>query len=180
MIRNLNTMTMLGLLLLSTAGAVYSGMLYWQATQINHRLARGERIDADASPVLQKFSAAAFQSRNGDYKHAVQTYGQLLELRSQYQLTDVALAPVQYNIGNNLFQSALVRRQNDDGSIADEARYDLAQAKIAYEQALRLNPDYGPAKFNLSLLNSILSEASQAAAQGQAGVELSNIPIGLP
>lgn len=176
---NIKTIAAVSVLLLSTASALYSGRLYWHDSARNTQILHGELIKDD-DPYLEKFSAAAFQSSKGDYKHSVQTYGQLLELKAKLKLSNAQLAPVQYNIGNNLFRAALVRRQNEDGSLADEARYDLAQAKIAYEQALKLDPAYGPAKLNLSLLNAILSAATPPTPDAQAGVELSNLPIGLP
>jgi mxaK protein len=54
------------------------------------------------------------------------------------------------------------------------------QAKAAFEQSLRLNPENRRAKFNLSLLNSVTPINMKSAPKDQSGVELSNIPVGLP
>jgi mxaK protein len=54
------------------------------------------------------------------------------------------------------------------------------QAKASFEQSLRLNPDNRRAKFNLSLLNSVIPINMKNAPKDQSGVELSNTPIGLP
>jgi mxaK protein len=43
-----------------------------------------------------------------------------------------------------------------------------------------MNPDSGKAKFNLSLLNLVIPLANQSTPKDKSGVELSNLPIGLP
>ena len=74
----------------------------------------------------------------------------------------------------------LQRRVNDDGSLNDEARYDFTQARVAFEQALRLNPAADGARFNLSLLLSLLPRNIKLGTKDNSGMELSNLPIGLP
>jgi mxaK protein len=106
----------------------------------------------------------------------VQTYGQLLEVGPP----EAELPHIHFNIGNNLFLSGLVRTVNEDGSFQDEARYAFTQAKIAYEQSLRLQPADEAAKFNLSLLHSVMARGMQAGAKDSSHMELSNLPIGLP
>jgi mxaK protein len=69
---------------------------------------------------------------------------------------------------------------NDDGSLKEESKYSFTQAKAAFEQSLRLNPEDRRAKFNLSLLNSVTPINMKNAPKDQSGVELSNIPVGLP
>ena len=89
-------------------------------------------------------------------------------------------ARVHNNVGNNLLRFGLSRRVNDDGSLIEDARYALMQARASYEQALRLNPALLPARFNLDLLLSILPARMQQSEKEQSGVQLSNLPIGLP
>lgn len=157
-------------------GSVYEGYQYHKISKVNQAILADQQI-ADASyPYLQKFAAAYDQGRKTDYKHAVQTYGQLLDTSPSLS----EQAKIQYNIGNNLFIFGLIRRINDDGTLQDDARYAYSQAKIAYEQALRLAPESLQAKFNLSLLNSVMFNNMKPAPKEQSTMELSNLPIGLP
>lgn len=167
----------LGLLIAaSLAGASYESYQCWRIDKVNQALSAGQVITDEAYPYQAKFSAAYFQGNAQDYKHAVQSYSQLLETTT----SPLQQSGIEYNIGNNLLLSALRRRVNDDGTLKDEAKYDVSQAKIAYEQALRLNPAMQAAKFNLSLLLSVMPQNMKSAPKEQSGVELSNLPIGLP
>lgn len=167
------------LALLAAIGAIgtgYEGYQCWKIVGINARLEAGRTIEDEAYPYQRKFASAYLQGKANDYKHAVQSYSQLLEMSP----SPAQQASIQYNIGNNLFLSGLQRRPNDDGLLKDEAKYDFSQARIAYEQALRMNPDLQAAKFNLSLLLSAMPANMKPAPKDQSGVELSNLPIGLP
>ncbi len=158
------------------AGALYSGWQLHSLRALNQQIQSGALIKDRTYPYLQKFTAAYDQGKHGDYKHAVQTYGQLLELSPPAS----ELPHIHFNIGNNLFISGLVRTINEDGSFQDEARYAFTQAKISYEQSLRLQPGDQAAKFNLSLLHSVMAHGMQAGEKDQSHMELSNLPIGLP
>ncbi len=164
------------LLLTGLIGAVYEAYQCNKIEKLNHAILAGQQIADDAYPYLQKFAAAYDQGEKQDYKHAVQTYGQLLETSP----TASEQAKIQFNIANNLFVSGLIRRINDDGTLQDEARYAYSQAKMAYEQSLRLAPLERAAKFNLSLLHSVMSNNMKPAPKDQSTMELSNLPIGLP
>jgi mxaK protein len=167
----------LGLLLLTgLAGATLETFKIWKIEVVNQALLAGKLIEDESYIYQKKFAAAYDQGQKQDFKHAVQTYGQLLETSPDAG----EKARIQFNIANNLFFSGLTRRPNDDGTLKDEARYDFSQAKMAYEQALRLNPDSRPAKFNLSLLHAVMPSNMKAAPKEQTGMELSNLPIGLP
>jgi mxaK protein len=143
---------------------------------VNNLIATEQLVKNEAYPYLQKFTAAYDQGNKKDYKHAVQTYGQILETSPSlaYQ------AKIQYNIGNNLFVFGLIRRINEDGTLQDEARYAYTQAKMAYEQSLRIEPQDRATKFNLSLLHSVMANKMKPAPKDQSTMELSNLPIGLP
>lgn len=169
------------MLVVGAAGSSWEAFRLWKINGLNQDLRAGKTIEDDAYPFHEKFSAAYFQGKNRDFKHAIQTYNQIVESRSFQQLTSkTQQASIQYNIGNNLFTSALIRGFNDDGTIKEEGKYNFMQARIAYEQALRLNPESRKAKFNLSLLHGVLPLANQSTPKDQSGVELSNLPIGLP
>lgn len=166
-----------GLLLLTgLVGASYEGYQYNKIEKVNHAIVAGQLITDDSYPYLQKFSAAYDQGNKKDYKHAVQTYGQLLDTSPSL----AEQARIQYNIANNLFVSGLIRRINDDGTLQDEARYAYSQARMTYEQSLRLAPQTAAAKFNLSLLHSVMANNMKPAPKDQSTMELSNLPIGLP
>lgn len=167
----------LGLLIaVGIVGTSYEAYQCWRIARVNHALINGQAVSDEAYPYQQKFSAAYALGQAQDYKHAVQSYSQLLETTISHHRQ----AAIQYNIGNNLFLSGLQRRANEDGSLKDEARYDFAQAKVAYEQALRLDPVSHSAKFNLSLLLSLMPQHMKSGTKEQSAMELSNLPIGLP
>jgi mxaK protein len=162
--------------LVGVIGAIYFGWQLQSLQALNHQIQSGSLIKDKDYPYLQRFTAAYDQGKHADYKHAVQTYAQLLEVSPP----EAELPHIHFNIGNNLFLSGLVRTVNEDGSFQDEARYAYTQAKIAYEQSLRLQPADQAAKFNLSLLHSVMARGMQAGAKDQSHMELSNLPIGLP
>ena len=157
-------------------GSAYEAYQSRTISKLNHMIATDQLIKDEAYPYLQKFTAAYDQGNKKDYKHAVQTYGQILEISSS--LADQA--KIQYNIANNLFVFGLIRRINEDGTLQDEARYAYTQAKMAYEQSLRIEPNDRAAKFNLSLLHSVMANKMKPAPKDQSTMELSNLPIGLP
>jgi mxaK protein len=165
-----------GLLLLTgLLGSAFELYQICRIDRVNDALRQGKLITDDHYPYQQKFSAAYQHGVEKEYKHAIQTYSQLLEtalpLKEQ--------ARIQFNIGNNLFLSGL-SRLSGDGKMKDDIKYSLSQAKVAYEQTLRLEPSAPLAKFNLSLLLSILPQSMASAPKEQSGMELSNLPIGLP
>jgi len=164
------------LLLIGMAGSAFEAYQTWRINWVNQALQTGQAITDEAYPYQKKFAAAYDQGQHRDYKHAVQTYGQLLETSPAAS----ERARIQFNIANNLFLSGLTRRLNDNGTLRDEAKYAFSQARLAYEQALRLRPDSRPAKFNLSLLHAVMPLNMKGAPKDQSGMEVSNLPIGLP
>jgi mxaK protein len=164
------------LLVVGIAGSAYQSYRISQIHGLNQALQTGKQLDDDRYIYTSKFAAAYQLGRSQDFKHAVQSYGQLLDASP----LPLQQARIQYNIGNNLFLSAMNRRVNDDGSLIDEALYDLTQARVAYEQSLRLDPQSAAARFNLSLLLAILPQHMKNPQREQTGMELSNLPVGLP
>ena len=171
------TNLLLGLLLAAgLAGSAFEAYQLWHIERINVALKNGTPLSSNDYPFEQKFAAAWLQGSQRDYKRALQTYGQLLEM----PLTTAQQTRVQYNIGNSLLLSGLGRGLNDDGTLVDDAKYELSQARIAYEQALRLDPQAAPARFNLSVLLSILPSGLLPREKQPSDMALSNLPIGLP
>ena len=164
------------LLITGLVGSAYETYQINKISKVNYLIATEQLVKNEAYPYLQKYTAAYDQGNKKDYKHAVQTYGQILE--TSPSLADQA--KIQYNIGNNLFVFGLIRRINEDGTLQDEARYAYTQAKMAYEQSLRIEPQDRATKFNLSLLHSVMANKMKPAPKDQSTMELSNLPIGLP
>jgi len=169
------------ILLTSFIGTAFEAYQFSKVSDLNAKLKAGNVVSDVSYPLQSKFSAAYFQGVKLDYKHAVQTYGQLLDANTtKATLSARELSLIQFNIGNNLFQSGMSRRVNEDRTLKEEAFYSFSQAKIAYEQSLRMDPSLRVAKFNLSLLNSIIPSNMKSGVKDQSAVELSNVPVGLP
>src|SRR5690606_10660412 len=113
-----------------------------------------------------------------------QGFGQLLEANKQkdstFIVTEDLKSRIHFNVANHLFRSGLQRFVASDGAIQEEAKFAYLQAKASYEQALKLDPSLQAAKFNLSLLLSIISGNLKTVAQDPSGLEISNLPQGLP
>lgn len=169
------------LLLIGVAGAASVLYQLQQAEQVNRALQSGGEITHEGYAMQRKFAEAYFQGASKNYKHAVQNYSQLLESMDKQGHTSPELrSQIYFNIGNNLFRAGLIRMVNADGSLQDDAKYAYAQAIVAYEQALKQNPAQSEAKFNLSLLHAVIPGNMQIGKREQTGMELSNLPIGLP
>jgi mxaK protein len=164
------------LVVVGIVGIAYESYRIAQICQFNQALQSGKPVTDDRYAYTAKFAAAYQLGRNHDFKHAVQSYSQLLETSP----STAHQARIQYNIGNNLFMSALNRRVNDNGSLIEEALYDITQARVAYEQSLRLDPQSAATRFNLSLLLAVLPQHMKNPQHEQTGMELSNLPVGLP
>lgn len=170
--------TILGLMVLvGLAGMLYEASQYREIAHINQAILTNAQFDSDTYPYQQRFATAYHQANRQQYMHAIDIYNLLL---LESNLSPEEQARVHYNIGNNLFILGLIRKVNEDGTLIDDARISLAQAKLAYEQSLRMAPTLRPTKLNLSLLNSVLPEDMQSHDKEQSTVELSNLPVGLP
>jgi mxaK protein len=172
-------------LLMSLAGTGYEAYQTNKINKVNHALIAGEVINDDAYPFHKKFSDAYQQGKTGNFKHAVQGFGQTLEIANKkveqvLEVSQVQKSQIHYNIGNNLFRSGLQRLVTADGAIQEEAKFDYLQAKASYEQALKLDPSSRAAKFNLSLLLGVIPGDMKTVPQDASGMEISNLPQGLP
>ncbi len=178
----LKNIILLSCAVIGLIGMFFVGKQYLSTKSINDVLRSDQLLKNEAYPLESKFTSAYYQGENKDFKHAVQTYMQLLERKTNTEnpLSKQQKANIQYNIGNNLLSAGLYRTLNDDGSLKDESKYSFLQARIAYEQALRTSPNMLNAKFNLSLLNAIMPTNMKSTPKERSGVELSNLPVGLP
>ena len=177
---------LLGLLLLvGLVGTTYEAFQTHKIGKVNRALLTGEVVNDESYPFHKKFADAYQQGKAGNFKIAVQGFGQLLEApkkqqESVFEVSAAQKAKIQFNIANNLFRTGLQRLVGTDGTIHEDALYAFQQAKSAYEQALKLDPTFQAAKFNLSLLLSVIPTNLKAVAKEQSGMEISNLPQGLP
>lgn len=177
---------LLGLMLMAgLLGAAYEGYQINKIGKVNRALLSGEVVNDENYPFHKKFADAYQQGKTGNFKHAVQGFGQLLEppkmqQENAFEVTQYLKSQIHFNIANNLFHSGLQRLVAADGAIQEEAKFDYLQAKASYEQALKLNPNAHAAKFNLSLLLSVIPGNIKTVAQDPSGMEISNLPQGLP
>jgi mxaK protein len=172
-------------LLIGLVGTVYEASQTNKISKVNHALLAGEVISDENYPFHKKFADAYQQGKTGSFKHAVQGFGQTLEMANKkdeqtFEVSQQLKSNIHYNIGNNLFRSGLQRLVTADGEIQEEAKFDYLQAKSAYEQALKVNPTSRAAKFNLSLLLGVIPSNIKTVPQDPSGMEISNLPQGLP
>ena len=176
----------LGLLfIVGVLGSAYEGYQVHTISAANGLLQAGEVLEGDPFPFHQKFADAYQQGKTGNYKHAIQNFGQLLEAPKQqdtsvFEPSQALKSQIHFNIGNHLFRSGLQRLVETDGSIQEQAKFDYLQARAAYEQSLKLDPGNQAAKFNLSLLHGVIPKHIKTVPQDPSGMEISNLPQGLP
>lgn len=177
---------LLGLLLLvGMAGSAYEAYQTNKIGKVNRALLSGEVVNDESYPFHKKFADAYQQGKTDNFKIAIQGFGQLLEApkkqqKNAFEVSQTQKAKIQFNIANNLFRSGLQRLVGTDGTIHEDALYAFQQAKPAYEQALKLDPTLQAAKFNLSLLLSVIPTNIKVVAKEQSSMEISNLPQGLP
>ncbi|HSI28929.1 MAG: hypothetical protein ACAH05_09115 [Methylophilus sp.] len=177
---------LLGLLLVvGLVGSAYEGFQVNKIASANRMLQAGEVLEGDQFPFHRKFADAYQQGKTGNFKHASQNFGQLLEAPKKqdehvFEPDQALKSRIHFNIANHLFRSGLQRLVEADGSIQEQAKFDYLQARASYEQALRLNPANQAAKFNLSLLHGVIPRHIKTVPQDPSGLEISNLPQGLP
>jgi mxaK protein len=177
---------LLGLVLVvGLLGTLYEAYQTHQISQVNTALLTGDVLGDEHYPFHKKFADAYQQGKTGNFKHAVQGFSQVLALANQktdhsFEVSPALKSNIHYNIGNSLFRSGLQRLVTADGAIQEEAKFDYLQAKASYEQALKLDPSARAAKFNLSLLLGVIPSHIKTVPQDPSGMEISNLPQGLP
>lgn len=172
-------------LLVGLVGAAYQGYQYCQLSNINDALLSGDVIKEEGYAFHKKYANAYQQAKGKHYKHAVQSFGQMLETPKNeqsdvYKADKPMQANIHFNIANNFVRMGLQRSVNADGTVHQEAMYSYIQAKRAYMHALKLSPNLQDAKFNLSLLLSIMPEKMTTVEKDQESMVISNLPQGLP
>lgn len=179
-VRNKNK-CLIALLLLGIAGTLATGKHLYNIEQFNLAASTNSKMNNEDYKFETKFANAYHLAKNGRFQDASQLFGQLMEMPA----TNLQISAVQYNLGNIfLLRGLLVNHsanKGGNGEVKDEAEYLINQAKMAYQQSLRLDHQFTDAKYNLDRVLRLLPENSTAKNdQDQLGIVMSNIPSGLP
>ncbi|CAG0998776.1 mxaK protein [Methylophilaceae bacterium] len=167
---------LVALLCLGLLSSIAIGKRIWQIEQFNGVVLSGG-VPADTAYRFEaKYAAAYAQARNGRYQDANQLFNQLMEMEG----TPAQIAAVQYNLGNIYMIRGLMVNRNGD-TVKDEAEYLLNQARLAYEQSLRLDNNHLDARHNLDRVLSMLPDDPDVGDnQEKLGIVMGSIPTGLP
>lgn len=169
--RVLVAMLIVGLLL-----SITIGKQIFEIEQFNQTALAGGSPSNTAYKFETKYAAAYAVAKSGRYQDAAQLFNQLMESKG----TPSQISAVQYNLGNIYMVRGLMVNHNGD-TVKDEAEYLLNQAKLAYEQSLRLDNRHLDARHNLDRVLSMLPDDHGARDdQDKLGIVMGNIPTGLP
>lgn len=167
---------LLALLALGMAGVLYTGAKIHKIEQFNLAALTGGQPNPKAYPYEAKFAAAYWLAKQGRYQDAAQLYGQLLETKG----TPDQVAAVQYNLGSLFMIRGLMVNHNGE-TVKDESEYLLNQARLAFQQSLRLDSSHMDVRYHLDWVLSMLpAEPGQEEKQDKMGIVMGNIPTGLP
>ena len=152
------------------------GKQIWEIEQFNQAVLSAGKPSNVEYTFEAKYAAAYALAKNGRYQDASQLFNQLMEMKG----TPSQISAVQYNLGNIYMLRGLMVNHNGD-SVKDEAEYLLNQAKLAYEQSLRLDNQHLDARYNLDRVLSMLPDNPKSGdEQDKLGIVMGNIPTGLP
>jgi tetratricopeptide (TPR) repeat protein len=152
------------------------GKKTWEIEQFNQAVQSGAAPQSAEYKFETKYAKAYLMAKNGRYQDATLLFNQLIEMPASLS----QISAVQYDLGNIYLIRGLMVNHNGD-TVKDEAEYLLNQAKLAYEQSLRLDNQHLDAKHNLDRVLSMLPENSESKDdQDKLGVVMGNIPTGLP
>jgi tetratricopeptide (TPR) repeat protein len=172
---------LLALLVLGICGTLATGKHLYTIEQFNLAATASGKVSNDNFKFEAKFANAYHLAKNGRYQDASQLFGQLMEIPA----TKSQNSAVQYNLGNIFLMRGLMVNHNanegGNGVVKDEAEYLINQAKMAYQQSLRLDNQFIDARYNLDRVLRLLPENSVAKDdQDELGIVMGNIPSGLP
>ncbi len=171
---------LVSLLIIGIAGTMFFGKHLYTIEQFNNAVLSNSKVSNNDYKFETKFATAYQLARNGRYQDASQLFGQLMEMQG----TKSQKAAVQYNLGNIILLRGLLVNHNlegGNGEVRDEALYLINQAKLAYQQSLRLDNRLIDAKYNLDRVLRLLPEDQLAKDdQDELGIVMGNIPSGLP
>ena len=166
---------LVAMLIVGMLGVLFFGKKLSEAEYFNKAVAVGASPDHPDFRFESRYAAAYAFAVSGRYHDATQLFNQLLELPA----TPRQRSAVQYSLGNIFLIRGLMVHRNGE-TVRDEAEYLLNQARLAYQQSLRLDPRHWDARYNLDRVLSMLPANPTENEQDEAGVIMGNIPTGLP
>lgn len=151
--------------------------MYKKASLMESELSNGvlEEYQEDPQAI---FKLASLNAESGAVDSAIKLYIRVINMSEDNpKLQSLAF----YNIGNIRFRKALLINGRDM-TVRDETEYLFNQARDAYRDSLRKNPDDWGARHNLDRLNTIIKEVPPPGQTdaGFAGMIQGNIPPGGP
>ena len=169
------------LLVIGIAGTLAIGKHLYTTEQFNKAVTANGKAANDDFKFEAKYASAYQLAKNGRYQDASQLFGQLMEMQG----TKSQISAVQYNLGNIFLMRGLLVNHNanegGNGEVKDAAEYLINQAKMAYQQSLRLDNQHIDARYNLDRVLRLLPENPIAKDdQDELGIVMGNIPSGLP
>ncbi|HSI24785.1 MAG TPA: hypothetical protein VK952_04110 [Methylotenera sp.] len=172
---------LVAMLVIGVVGTLAAGKHLYTIEQFNQAVATNGQFSNDDFKFEAKYASAYQLAKNGRYQDASQLFGQLMEMHG----TQSQISAVQYNLGNIFLMRGLLVNHNanegGNGEVKDEAEYLINQAKMAYQQSLRLDNHFIDAKYNLDRVLRLLPENPIAKDdQDELGIVMGNIPSGLP
>lgn len=172
----MKTRMLILMLALGMVGAILTGKKMMEMDHFNQAVLSGQKPLISAYPFETRYAAAYALASNGRYQDATQLFNQLMEMRG----TPEQIAAVQYNLGNIFMLRGLMVNHNGE-EVKDEAEYLLNQARLAFEQSLRLDNRHLDARHNLDRVLSLLPDDSNTQGEEEKlGIIMGNIPTGLP
>ena len=164
------------MLVLGMSGAMLTGKKMTEIERFNQAVLAGQKTSTSDYPFEARYAAAYGLASKGRYQDATQLFNQLMESRG----TPEQMAAVQYNLGNIFMLRGLMVNHNGE-EVKDEAEYLLNQARLAFEQSLRLDNRHLDARHNLDRVLSLLpANPGTPEEQEKLGIIMGNIPTGLP
>lgn len=126
------------------ATAVLGGWRWVEAARINRVVADGSAALAQVDAPHAHLARGLALARSGAVPEAAAAY----RLAARGGVASIAVA-AWYNSGNLYLREARRLDSVDDTTSAEHGRAFAEQAKDGYRRALRLQPDYWPARYNL-------------------------------
>jgi tetratricopeptide (TPR) repeat protein len=163
-------------LVVGLIGTIFIGHRLTEIEQFNAAALSGGKPAHTHYKFETRYAAAYALARQGRYQDATQLFGQLMEAKG----TPGQIAAVQYNLGNIFLVRGLMVNRNG-ATVKDEAEYLLNQARLSYQQSLRLDNKHLDVRYNLDRVLAMLPENATARDdQEKLGIVMGNIPTGLP
>lgn len=166
---------LVAVLVFGMMGVLYFGKKLTEVESFNKAIAAGAIPDHPDFKFESRYSAAYAFAVSGRYHDATQLFNQLLESPA----TARQRSAVQYSLGNIFLIRGLMVYRNGE-TVKDEAEYLLNQARLAYQQSLRLDHRHWDARYNLDRVLSMLPANATYGEQDEVGIIMGNIPTGLP